>query len=75
MAIFRTKTHWFLLLALLVILFTAPTWFGGYWLSVAVRIGIGIIAVSGLNILTGYCGQLSIGQAGFMAWERTHRPC
>ena len=67
MAIFRTKTHWFLLLALLVILFTAPTWFGGYWLSVAVRIGIGIIAVSGLNILTGYCGQLSIGQAGFMA--------
>ena len=67
MAIFRTKTHWFLLLALLVVLFTAPTWFGDYWLSVAIRIGIGIIAVSGLNILTGYCGQLSIGQAGFMA--------
>ena len=67
MAIFRTKTHWFLLIALLVILFTAPTWFGNYWLSVANRIGITIIAVTGLNILTGYCGQLSIGQAGFMA--------
>lgn len=67
MAIFRTKTHWFLLAALLVILFTAPLWFGNYWLSVANFIGITIIAVSGLNILTGYCGQLSIGHSGFMA--------
>jgi branched-chain amino acid transport system permease protein len=67
MAIFRTKTHWFLLIALLIVLFTAPTWFGGYWLSIANLIGITIIAVTGLNILTGYCGQLSIGHAGFMA--------
>ena len=52
---------------LLVFLFTAPTWFGNYWLSVANLIGITIIAVTGLNILTGYCGQLSIGHAGFMA--------
>jgi branched-chain amino acid transport system permease protein len=67
MAIFRTKTHWFFLVALLVIMFTAPLWFGNYWLSVANLIGITIIAVTGLNILTGYCGQLSIGQAGFIA--------
>jgi branched-chain amino acid transport system permease protein len=67
MAIFRTKTHWFLLIALLVVLFTAPLWFGNYWLSIANLIGITIIAVTGLNILTGYCGQLSIGHAGFMA--------
>jgi branched-chain amino acid transport system permease protein len=67
MAIFRTRTHWFLLIALLVILFTAPLWFGNYWLSIANQIGITIIAITGLNILTGYCGQLSIGHAGFMA--------
>jgi branched-chain amino acid transport system permease protein len=67
MAIFRTKTHWFLLVVLLLFLFTAPIWFGNYWLSVANLIGITIISVTGLNILTGYCGQLSIGQAGFMA--------
>ena len=67
MAIFRTRTHWFLLFALLLILFTAPLWFGGHWLGIANRIGITIIAVTGLNILTGYCGQLSIGHAGFMA--------
>jgi len=67
MAIFRTKTHWALLLALLVILFTAPLYWGNYWLGVANLIGITIIAAIGLNILTGYCGQLSIGHAGFIA--------
>jgi len=67
MAIFRTKTHWALLLVLLVILFTAPLYWGNYWLGVANLIGITIIAATGLNILTGYCGQLSIGHAGFIA--------
>jgi len=67
MAIFRTKTHWVLLAALLVILFTAPLYWGNYWLGVANLICITIIAATGLNVLTGYCGQLSIGHAGFIA--------
>jgi len=67
MAIFRTKTHWALLLLLFVILFTLPLYLGNHWLSVANLIGITIIAATGLNILTGYCGQLSIGHAGFIA--------
>jgi len=67
MAIFRTKTHWALLLVLLIILFTAPLYWGNYWLGVANLIGITIIAAIGLNILTGYCGHLSIGHAGFIA--------
>ena len=67
MAIFRTKTQWALLAALMVFLFTAPLYWGNYWLGVANLIGITIIAVTGLNILTGYCGQLSIGHAGFIA--------
>ena len=67
MAIFRTKTHWVLLLVLFVILFTAPLYWGNYWLGVANLICITIIAATGLNILTGYCGQLSIGHAGFIA--------
>lgn len=66
MAIFRTKTHWALLLALFVILGTGPLYWGS-WISVAILIGITIIAATGLNILTGYCGQLSIGHAGFIA--------
>ncbi len=38
------------------------------WLSPSIvnRIGITIIAVQGLNLLTGYTGQISIGQAAFM---------
>lgn len=56
-----------MLIALLIILFTAPLYWGNYWLGVANRIGIIIVAVTGLNILTGYCGQLSIGHAGFIA--------
>lgn len=67
MAIFRTKTHWVLLITLLVILFTAPLYWSNYWLGVANLIGITIIAATGLNLLTGYCGQLSIGHAGFIA--------
>jgi len=67
MAILRTKTHWGLLIGFLVFLFTMPLYVGNYWLGVANLIGITLIAATGLNILTGYCGQLSIGHAGFIA--------
>src|SRR4030042_7074385 len=67
MAIIRTKTHWALFIIFLVLLFTAPLYMSGYWLGVVNLIGITLIAATGLNILTGYCGQLSIGHAGFIA--------
>ena len=67
MAIFRTRTHWTMLVLLLVVMFTAPLWLSNRWLSVSNLIFITIIATTGLNILTGYCGQLSIGHAGFVA--------
>jgi branched-chain amino acid transport system permease protein len=67
MAIVRTKTQWVLLIAFLIILFTIPLYANNYWLRVSNLIGTTVIAVTGLNILTGYCGQLSIGHAGFMA--------
>jgi branched-chain amino acid transport system permease protein len=67
MAIVRTKTHWALLIGFLIVLFTAPLYLGNYWLGVGNLIGITLIAAIGLNILVGYCGQLSIGHAGFIA--------
>ncbi len=67
MAIFRTKTHWVLLGLLFVLLLTFPLYTGNSWLSIFNYILISIIAATGLNILTGYCGQLSIGHAGFIA--------
>src|SRR5262245_34756989 len=38
-----------------------------YWLDTLNRIGIAIIGALGLNILVGYTGQISIGQAAFLA--------
>jgi len=67
MAILRTKTHWALFLLLLALAGTLPLYCSGTWLAVAILIGITTIAAVGLNILTGYCGQLSIGHAGFIA--------
>jgi len=67
MAVLRTKTHWALFVGFLVLVFTFPLYLSDYWLGVANLIGITLIAATGLNILTGYCGQLSIGHAGFIA--------
>jgi branched-chain amino acid transport system permease protein len=67
MAIFRTKTHWVLLLAFLVLLFAMPAYASNKILTIGTIMGITIISVLGLQILTGYCGQISIGHAGFMA--------
>jgi branched-chain amino acid transport system permease protein len=67
MALFRTGSQRVWLFVLRAFLLTAPLYWGNYWLGVANLIGITIIAALGLNILTGYCGQLSIGHAGFIA--------
>ncbi len=67
MAIMRTRTHWVLFIGFIALLFTAPLYLDNYWLSVGNMIGITLIAAVGLNILVGYCGQLSIGHAGFIA--------
>ncbi len=50
--------------AVFVIPFIAPI----YWLnSILIPFLIFSLAALGLNILTGYCGQLSLGTGGFMA--------
>jgi branched-chain amino acid transport system permease protein len=67
MAILRTKTQWGMLLAFLIFLFTIPCYASDQVLTITTIIGITIISVHGLNILTGYCGQISMGHAGFMA--------
>ena len=67
MAIVRTRLQWILLIGGLILLFCLPLFVGGRWLNLLNLIGISLIAVLGLNILTGYCGQISLGQAAFMA--------
>jgi len=67
MAIVRTRAQWVLLIAFLAFLFTCPLFFSDRILTMLTIIGITIISVHGLNILTGYCEQISLGHAGFMA--------
>lgn len=67
MAILRTKQQWFWLLIFLAVLFTLPLYSSDKIMTLATMMGISVISVLGLNILTGYCGQISLGHAGFMA--------
>ncbi len=64
-ALFRTPASraglWVLLAAALAFPFLA----GDYLLYLANLVGIFTIAALGLNILTGYTGQISLGHAGF----------
>src|SRR5256886_2368696 len=65
--IFDTPVPIVALVLLLAVLAVLPRFAGTYWLDVLNRIGIAIIGAIGLNILVGYTGQISIGQAAFLA--------
>jgi branched-chain amino acid transport system permease protein len=66
MSILRKPWHWALLFASIAVMATSPTWAPAAFVIQANRIGYWIIAVQGLNILVGYTGQISLGQAAFM---------
>lgn len=66
MATIRRGWQWALLVVFIIALYTLPFYASQSIVSLANRIGITIIAVQGLNLLTGYTGQISIGQAAFM---------
>ena len=65
--IFQTRLPIVGMVALLAALAFVPLFAGTYWLDVLNRIGIAIIGAVGLNILVGFTGQISIGQAAFLA--------
>ncbi|MCU0595649.1 MAG: branched-chain amino acid ABC transporter permease, partial [Desulfobacterota bacterium] len=67
MAIFHSKLQWGGVIAFLALLFACPLFCSDRVLTILTMMGISVISVHGLNILTGYCGQISIGHAGFMA--------
>ena len=67
MAIVRTKRHWAILMVALVLLYFFPIFGLQYFISLINYLCISIIIVLGLQIVTGFCGQISFGQAAFMA--------
>ena len=59
-----TQKIWFALL--LAVLLAFPFMASSYLLYLGCLVGIAVISTTGLNILTGYTGLISLGQAGFM---------
>ena len=62
------QDRWFLATVLLVAFFVVPFVANEYWLqAVLIPFLVFSMAAIGLNLLTGYAGQLSLGTGGFMA--------
>ena len=60
----RVQRSWMLGFVVLLLLFP---WVGGsYFTYLACLTGIHVIAAMGLNIVTGFAGQISLGHAAFM---------
>ena len=66
MAIIRTPAQWVMAIAGIAFLFCFPSFIPEGWLDVLNSTMMLMIAVFGLSIVTGYTGQISIGQAAFM---------
>ncbi|NVM24486.1 MAG: branched-chain amino acid ABC transporter permease [Desulfobacterales bacterium] len=62
---YRSSLMWYL--ALLAFLAVFPFFAGTYWVYNFMLAGIYSIVALGLNILTGYTGQISLGHAAFYA--------
>lgn len=56
-----------MLAALLAALVLFPFFADEYWIYLACLVAIHIVSTTGLNILTGYTGLISVGQAAFMS--------
>ena len=60
----RTQKVWLGITATLLVLF--PFMASDYWMYLACLVAINVASATGLNILTGYTGLVSLGQAAFM---------
>jgi branched-chain amino acid transport system permease protein len=67
MAIFETPVSRALVVSFLVVLAVVPIFATHFWLDILNRIFIAVIAAMGLNILTGFTGQISLGNAAFLS--------
>lgn len=61
---------WFIkskMILMVAVLLALPRLVGGEWLSVACNINYYILAGLGVQLLVGYCGQITLGHAAFVA--------
>ena len=68
-ALFPILQDRFFIGAVLIVAFgVVPFFINDYWANaILVHFLVYALAALGLNILTGYCGQISLGTGGFMA--------
>ncbi|WP_342580606.1 branched-chain amino acid ABC transporter permease [Ureibacillus sp. FSL W7-1570] len=66
MKLFGTKSEIIKWLILLIILLTLPLYASNYWVGLLTLCAISAIGAIGLNILTGFTGQISIGVGAFL---------
>lgn len=64
---YRAAAGWIVGLAAIGLLAAGPWMVDTYYLNLLFMIGIFVITCTGMNILIGYCGIVSIGHAGLMA--------
>lgn len=67
MAIVRTRAQWLLLAGGLIFMATLGLYVSEEWVDWLVMVGIYTVAALGMHIMTGLCGQFSMGQSAFMA--------
>jgi branched-chain amino acid transport system permease protein len=65
-SLIRTRPQWAALLFLGAVLLALPLLAPDRWISIGYTIFITAIAVVGLQICTGYAGQINMGQSAFM---------
>lgn len=66
-SLFDTRLQWVTLTAFLLALAAIPFVASPYWTFMACLIAINVASATGLNILTGFTGLVSLGQAAFMS--------
>lgn len=63
----HTRTKAAVVVAVAILSILLPFWLNAFWLSTAVFVLIAAIGATGLGVLTGYTGQISLGHAFFLA--------
>lgn len=65
LALFRSPLLKTSMLGLAAAVASAPWWLGDFWMTVLIYAGIATVGALGLNLLTGFTGQVSLGHAFF----------
>jgi len=65
-SIFRTKYQWAWFFAFLIFIFVIPSFISNYIAAIFNTMGILIVAALGVQVVLGYCGQITLGQAALV---------